>query len=97
MTKLTKEEVKHISKLTNLNLAENELTKFGNQLGNILKFVEKLSAVDTASIAPLSHATGKRNVFREDKVEPSLPQEEALSNAPAKYEGYFKVKAIFEK
>ena len=97
MTKLTKTEVEHISKLANLDLTVDELTRLENDLNEILEFVGKLSSIDTTTITPLSNVTGRKNVFREDRIQPSLSQEEALANAPSAHKGYFKVKAIFEK
>lgn len=97
MTKLTISEVEHIGKLANLDLTESESEKFGRDLSKILDFVGKLSSVDTEQISPLNNVTGKKNVFREDKVGASLSQKEALANAPATHNGFFKVKAIFER
>lgn len=97
MTKLTKSEVEHIGKLANLDLTESELEKFGGDLSKILDFVGNLSSVDTEQISPLSNVTGKKNVFREDKVGASLSQKEALANAPVTHNGFFKIKAIFER
>ena len=97
MSKLTKTEVEHIGKLANLDLNKNALEKFGRELAEILDFVSKLSSVDTTQVSPLSNVTGKKNIFREDKVEASLSQKEALSNAPSTHKGFFKIKAIFER
>lgn len=97
MTKLTKSEVEHIGKLANLNLTENELEKFGSELTAILDFVGKLSLVDTTQVPPLNNVTKKKNIFREDKVQASLSQEEALVNTASVHKGYFKIKAIFER
>jgi len=97
MTKLLKTEVEHIAKLANLDLTNDKSEKLGTDLSEILDFVGKLSSVDTEKVNPLSSVTGRKNVFREDKVEPSLSQKEALANAPSTSKGFFKVKAIFEK
>lgn len=96
MSKLCKQEVDHIAKLANLDLAEEKREKFSNQLSDILDFVDKLSSLDVKDIPPLNNVTNLENVFKEDEVKPSLTQEEALRNAPAKYKGFFKVKAVFK-
>lgn len=95
--KLGKDEMKHLGKLANLDLSEVESEKFGSQLAEILGFVEKLSRLDTSRVSPLTNVMGRKNIFREDKIQKSLSQRQALANAPAKYKGYFKVKAIFGK
>jgi aspartyl-tRNA(Asn)/glutamyl-tRNA(Gln) amidotransferase subunit C len=38
-----------------------------------------------------------QNVFRADKVKPSLDRDLALSNAPLKEDGYFKVPRVLEE
>ena len=95
MTKLTKKETKHIAKLAKLDIGEEETEGFSGQLSSILDFVKKLETLETKEVRPLSNVTGKKNVFREDKVKPSLSQEEVLSGTKQKHKGYFKVKAIF--
>lgn len=97
MTNLTMKEVKHIAKLANLDISQGEVELFSRQLSEILEYVEKLDQEETENVKPLSNVTGKKNVFREDRILPSLMQEECLKNASSTYKGYFKVKAIFEE
>ncbi|MBU0619391.1 Asp-tRNA(Asn)/Glu-tRNA(Gln) amidotransferase subunit GatC [Patescibacteria group bacterium] len=95
-TQLTKKQVLHIAKLANLQLTSQEVVKFQKQLADVLDYMEVLNELDTAKVKPTSQVTGLENVFRQDKVEKSLSQKEALSGAKAKQEAYFKTKAIFE-
>lgn len=97
MAKLARSEVLHIGKLAALDLTEPEIEKFSSQLADILEFVEKVNQVKAERVSPLFNVTAKKNVAREDKVEPSLKQEEALTNAKSTYRGFFKVKAVMEK
>lgn len=94
-TKLSKKEVLHIAKLANLHLTEKEVRKFQRELSDILEYIEVLNELDTKGVKPTSQVTGLENVFREDVVEKSLTQTEALSGTRSKYKGYFKIKAIF--
>ncbi len=93
---LSPEQVKKVADLANIDLSEDELKKFQSQLSSILEFVSKLEQVKTAKVAPLSQTTGLKNVFREDKITPSLSQKQVLKNAPQSHNGYFKTKPIFE-
>ncbi len=95
MNKLTKKEVQHIAKLANLTLSEEEVAVFSQQLSETLDYIEKLKELTTDGILPTFQTTGLKNITREDVVGPSLTQEEALKNAKATYNGYFKTKAIF--
>ena len=73
-----------------------EQEKFGAQLSHILGYIEKLNQLDVAGIAPTAHTVPLVNVARPDEVRPSLTNEEALRNAPAKANGLFLVPKIVE-
>lgn len=95
-SKLTTEEVRHTAKLAQLTLTDLEIEKFTTQLSEVLDYIGKLNEVETTGVEPTSQVTGLENVFREDKTKPCLSQEEALSGAKDKEDGYFKTKAVFE-
>ena len=94
---LTASDIKRLAELAKLTLTPEETQQFQKQLTAILEFVEKLNEVDTKNVEPTSQVTGQTNVFRDDLVEPSLTQEEALSNAPRTYNGFFMVDAVLEE
>lgn len=94
---ITVEQVKHIAQLANLPIQENELEQYQKHLSEILDLVNQLNALETHDVTPTSQVTGLENVLREDIVVPSLPQTEALTNAPRTHEGYFVVDAVLEE
>lgn len=89
-------DVKHVAKLANLPITDEEEKKFETQLGETLSYIEMLQEVDTKDVKITNQVTGLENVFREDEVKPSLSQDEALKNSPATQNGFFKVAAILE-
>ena len=89
--------VHHVAKLANLKLEENETSRFEKQLSEVLEMIEKLKEVDTKDIPPTSQVTGLENITRKDTTEPSLSQQEAISNAKSTHNGLFQVKGIFEE
>lgn len=91
---ISKNEVKHIAKLANIGLSNQELEKFQKQLSGILEYVDQLNELDTKKVKPTFQVTGLKNIWREDLVKPSLTQKEALQNAPQQENGYFKVKKV---
>lgn len=98
MAKLSVDEVKHIAKLSKLNLTSSEITKFQKQLSKIIDYISELSEVDTSNIEPTSQTTGLENVFRSDETKPvSFTQEEALSGTDNTKNGYFVVDQILDK
>jgi aspartyl-tRNA(Asn)/glutamyl-tRNA(Gln) amidotransferase subunit C len=91
---VTRKEVEHIAELARLKFSEEELDNFTEQLNQILAYVQKLNELDTENVEPLSHPVEGVNAFREDKVEGSVPRKEALKNAPAKDDQFFKVPKV---
>lgn len=89
-------DVKHIAKLANLTLSEEEEKKFEKQLEETVEYIEGLSEVDTTNVEPTSQVTGLENVTRQDEIKPSLSQEDALKNAKSTHNGFFKVKGILQ-
>jgi aspartyl-tRNA(Asn)/glutamyl-tRNA(Gln) amidotransferase subunit C len=89
-------DIKYVAHLARLALTPEEEEKLAGQLGNILHYIEKLNQLDVSNVEPTSHAVPLVNVTREDAVRPSLPNEEALRNAPAKANGLFLVPKIVE-
>jgi len=87
-------EVEHIARLARLRLTEEEKERYSVQLGKMLEYVRQLNELDLAKVPPTSHVVPLKNVLREDVVRESLPQEEALRNAPQKEKGYFKVPKV---
>ncbi len=94
--KLTRAEVDHIAELAKLELTEEEKEMFREQLSAILEYAEMLQRLDTEAIPPTATVLPLRNVMRPDEVEPSLPVEDILANAPQAEDSYFKVQAILE-
>jgi len=93
---LTKDQVKHVSKLANLPLTSEEEDKYSEQLSKILDYIEQLNEVDTSNIEPTFNVSGSFNKLRTDETSASLSQEEALQNAPKKEKGFFVTKGVFE-
>lgn len=93
---VTKEMVEHIAKLAKLTFSEAEKETFSEELNQILNYIEKLNELETSDIEPLSHTIEMTNAFRSDSVQPSLPAETAVENAPSKKNTYFKVPKVIK-
>src|SRR6185503_63937 len=94
--KVTLQDVEQVAKLARLEVSPAEKEAFAKQLSQILTHVETLKQYDTAGIEPTATVLGQVNVFREDIIQPSLPVEKALANAPESSEGFFVVPKIIE-
>ena len=92
--KITLEQVKHVAKLARLDLSDEKLIRYATQLESILEYVAKINELDVSNVEPLAHAVPLHNILREDVVEPSLPLEKVLQNAPEVDGAFFKVPKI---
>jgi aspartyl-tRNA(Asn)/glutamyl-tRNA(Gln) amidotransferase subunit C len=92
--KITRDEVLYVARLARLEIEESATERLAAQIGNILDYVDQLNQVDTAGVAPTSHALALTNAFREDVVRPHIDREAALANAPAQENGCFLVPKI---
>lgn len=81
--KITIELVDTLSRLSRLQLPEEERAAMTGQLERIVAYMDTLDKLDTRGVAPMRHVLPVKNVLREDVVEPSQAREELLSGAPA--------------
>ncbi len=91
-----KMDIEKVARLARLELSEEEKKTLGNQLEQILTYMEQLNHIDTAGVEPTSHAIPIQNAFREDEVRPSYGREDVLGIAPEEEDGHFKVPRIIE-
>ena len=94
--KLSREEVLNIARLARVALTEEEITRFSEQLSNLLENFEVLQQVDTTDVPPTAQSVALQSIMRADEVSASLPPEEILANAPQRESDCFKVRAVLE-
>ncbi len=90
---IAKKDLEHIAWLSRLELSEEDKEKYTQKLNSVLDYFGELDEVDTEGVEPTYHVLPMNNIFRNDEVNtPTKPlaQEEALSNAPKKQDGFFK-------
>jgi len=94
--KLQKKDIEHIAKLARLDLSEKELEKYGNELSDILGYINQLQEVDTSQVEPTAQVTGLENAFREDEIEEwdKDEREATLNEAPDLEDHQVKVKRV---
>ena len=98
-TVITLEQLKRTAKLARLELTEAQEKKFLPQLESILEYFDVLNKAKTDGVEPTYQVTGLKNVFHDDVIDTSrmFTQEQALSNAPKKQDGYFVTAATIKK
>ena len=99
MPAITREEVAHLARLSRLDLSDDELAHYAEQLDVILGSVARVGETVAVlgqgrQIPPTSHALPLVNVTRPDEVRPSLDPAEVLGQAPAAQDQRFRVPRI---
>jgi aspartyl-tRNA(Asn)/glutamyl-tRNA(Gln) amidotransferase subunit C len=93
---LTIQEVEHIAELARLELSEEEINRYRQQLSAVLDYIARLQELDTSTISPTSSVLPSRTPLRADIARPGLPINDLLANAPQSLERQFKVPPVLE-
>jgi aspartyl-tRNA(Asn)/glutamyl-tRNA(Gln) amidotransferase subunit C len=93
---ITRDDVRRVADLARLELSDAEVDRMAIELGGILDHIAALSELDTGHINPTSQVLDLHNVLRADEVQPSLPMEAVLANAPDREDHWFRVRAVLE-
>lgn len=95
MSKLSREDILKLARLSRLELTEQEVEQFAAEISDILQYTELLQKIDLQGTEPTYQVTGLKDVTRPDKpVDYGASQAKLLQNAPALKDGYFKVKRM---
>jgi aspartyl-tRNA(Asn)/glutamyl-tRNA(Gln) amidotransferase subunit C len=87
-------DVRYVAQLARIALTDDEVDRFGAQLGDLLAHVNALAELDTNAVAATAQVVESRNVERADEVRPCLDREVVLAQAPARQGGFFRVPRI---
>ena len=94
---LTRDQVRHVAMLARLGLEPGDEDFYADQLSGILGHIDRLQQLDTEHIPPTAQVVEVASRLRDDEPSPCLTQAEALANAPAAVDGFFRVPAIQEE
>jgi aspartyl-tRNA(Asn)/glutamyl-tRNA(Gln) amidotransferase subunit C len=87
-------DIRYVAKLARIALTDEEVERFGEQLGDLLDHVNALAELDTASVPATAQVIESRNVAREDRLRRPLDREVVLEQAPQREGGFFRVPRI---
>ena len=93
---LSRDEVIHIARLARLELSNDEIERYQQQLSSILEYADRLKALDTSKIPPTSSVLPARSRFRDDVPADSLDPAQVIKNAPQSEKDQFKVPPALE-
>ena len=96
MSKVTKENIKKISRLARIEVSDIESEAITSHLGKIIGWFEKLNEVNTDKVEPLVNVHEMTLDMKQDEVTDGDIAQDVLKNAKdAKY-GYFAVPKVIE-
>ena len=98
--KIGEKEVRYVADLANLDLSEEEIRRFADDLTDILTHMDKLNELPTDDVEPMAQVLfdqPESATLREDAPRPTLGSEAALANAPVAGDGYFRVPKVIER
>ena len=91
MAGISRDEVLHVARLARLELTDDEVATFQEQLSAIIDAISKVSELDLSDVPPTAHPLEIANTWAEDEPQPSLSLDEVFANAPDRDEDYFRV------
>ena len=99
MTRITSDDVRKVAKLCRLEIPEDDIEKYSNQLEGILEYIAQLEKIDTGNVPPTTRAVEVVNVFREDTIVSSSSdvRDKILDLAPQREGEFFRVPKILSE
>jgi len=93
----TDEDIRHIAHLSRLQVSDEDVATYRDQLGAILEYVNKLKELDTENVPELAHAAGVVNTLRKDEVVgcESNVRDAAIEAFPLREGDLLEVQAVF--
>ncbi len=93
---LTRSDVENIAHLARLAIREEDIPEYTRNLSDILDFVARMDAVDTAGVAPMAHPLDATQRLRADEVSESDQREHFQQGAPQVEAGLYLVPKVIE-
>ena len=93
---LSLEQITRIADLARLELSPAETAAMQQQLNGILAMVDRMQAVDTRGVEPMSHPQQAMQRLREDAVTERDQREKHQAIAPATEDGLYLVPKVIE-
>ena len=66
---ITKDEVKHLAKLSSISLSESEVENLRGDLENIVNYIKQLDELNTENVEPTYSVSENQNIWREDEID----------------------------
>ena len=94
MAQISRDDVAHVAAPARLQLTDDELDTFTEQLAKVLDHARDVEALDVADVPPTAHPYPLQNVLRPDEERPCLDRDAVLAGAPAIEDDRFRVPPV---
>ena len=95
MADLSRDDILKLAALARLDLTDDEVAEYAEELTAILHYVEQLQGVDVEGLQPTQQVTGLVNVTRDDQIHDyGYAAKDLLKNVPDVQDGQIKVKRM---
>jgi len=94
---LTQQDVAQIAHLARLELTDEQMAMYQEQLSAILAYADRLNELDLDGVEPTTRAVPMRNVMRADEAQSPLPLDKVLANAPQQADDQFVIQAVLDE
>lgn len=93
---VSREQLLHIANLARIELKEEEIDNYLENLQDILTFAEQVNNAPTDGLDETIGANDNYNVFRKDEIVEFEDKELLLQNAPSQERGMFKIPKVIQ-
>jgi aspartyl-tRNA(Asn)/glutamyl-tRNA(Gln) amidotransferase subunit C len=93
---LSLDQIAKIAELARLELSASDAAALQQELNGILAMVDRMQAVDTRGVEPMSHPQQAMQRLREDDVTERDQRDKHQAIAPATEDGFYLVPKVIE-
>lgn len=94
-TIISRDEIIKLARLSSLELTEEEIDKYQQEVGTILTMIDKLKEIDTDGVEPTYQVSGNQNITRDDVIsDQTVSRDKLLKLSPESMGEQIKVKKV---
>lgn len=94
---ITREQIEHLAKLAKLDLLEEEVERYGEQMTQVLAYFKQFDELEVGKVQATDHVGGLLNIMRSDTSSKFSSPEDLLEVAPEVEAEQIKVKVVVTK
>lgn len=88
--------VARMAHLARIGVTNEDLARYGNELGRILAFIEQINSVNTSGVEPLAHPLEEAQRMRQDEVAETDRRDDFQALAPKVEQGLYLVPRVLD-